>query len=217
MHLFHQQHKLIQWIIALIMLMIFLIVIKVCFDVIIHYPFAILLIMFFAPIQQLLLTPIFYLTKVFTYQSPMLLVFNASKEVYDLHNGTSFDYLMVITKKPKNLSVRRQLLLYYLEGLLSIINQVEKEELPMTLQIRGSSYFFSERTAIRLGFEVSAISQAEYFNLILNYLDLLWMYSLVNGKLSFPNLKNSKTVSITAANLIKQKEKLLAYYNYLKR
>ena len=56
---------------------------------------------------------------------------------------------------------------------------------------------------------------ADKFNILINYLDLTWMYSLANGKLSFPNLNNIKNARITGQDLVKGKPKLEKLYIYL--
>jgi hypothetical protein len=147
----------------------------------------------------------------------MLLVFNPSKTKYDLHNGTSFDYLLVFSNTKMGLKLKNQILQYYLVGLLRIIEDIEQNQLPDTIEISGSSYFFSERTATNLGFQISKATFAEKTNILFNYLDLLWMYSIANGKLRFPNLNQIKKAKITGAQLIKNKSKFEQLNTYLNK
>jgi len=44
---------------------------------------------------------------------------------------------------------------------------------------------------------------------------LIWMYSLTNGKLTFPNLTKITTVRITGVELVKRKHKILGLANRL--
>jgi hypothetical protein len=207
---FYRLPKFWQWLTAIIMAALALAAIALWFVAIDVNPLFYFLLFVLVPIMQFLSTPILTITGVYRYQSPMLLVFNANDKIYDLHNGTTFDYLFLLRKPPrygKGLQVR--ILIHFLDGLLVIVDKIEREVLSKEVVIRGSSYFFSERTAHRLGFTVSPTSAYEKINILINYLDLLWMYSLAKGKLSFPNLGAIKTASISGSTLVEKKEALI--------
>ena len=108
------------------------------------------------------------------------------------------------------------MLYYYFDALLKIILQIESSNLSKTTVIRGSSYFLSEGNAKKFGFTVQATSTIEKLNIVLNYVDLIWMYSLSNGKLTFPDLTRIITIRTTGMELVKQKQKLLDILNRLK-
>ncbi len=163
------------------------------------------------PVIQFFLTPLFTLTGWYTYYSPMVVSFGSTSRLIDLHNGTSFDYLLEMRGVPKGSKWKRKMLAHYLNALLNIIEQVEQGHLPPSVEVRGSSYFLSKRSAERLGFTVTRTSFLERLNISLNYLDLIWTYSLSNGRLTFPNLKNISTVRITGEKLIKQKGRIAGY------
>lgn len=169
----------------------------------------------FVPIFQFSLTPIFRLMELYQYLSPMLLVYGASEEKYDLHNGTSFDYVFVMRKVPPGRIFQRIMLSYYIEGLLRIIEKLESGVLPKSVEISGTSYFFSASTAERLGFSLKVPSVFYRINIYMNYLDLIWMYSLAKGRLSFPNLREIKAVKTTGAVLLEKKDYLERLNQYL--
>lgn len=179
--------------------------------------FAIIGVFFLVPVFQFLCTPHFRLSGVYTYLSPMLLVYNASDEKYDLHNGTSFDYLLMRKEISPGKQWQKKLLGWYVEGFLNIISKIEMNQLPESVKVRGGSYFFSETTARRLGFEIGSMNMSERLNVYINYLDLLWMYSLSKGRIAFPNLSKLKTVTTTGDQLLLQKEHLIALHHFLKR
>ena len=168
------------------------------------------LLIFLSPsLIQFFATPIAKLVGLYKYLSPMLFAYAANDKLYEIHNGTSFDYLMVMTAANAGPKFKKQMLNYYLDGLLKIVEKIEGNELPESVVIRGSSYFFSDRTAKKLGFTLLEGSLATKINLFVNYLDLIWMYSLSRGRLSFPSLRNIKAGEITGQQLVLSKNKLL--------
>lgn len=208
MNVFYQQAKWLQWFLAILMGLLFLGIMSLW----VHFlPYGIpvyALFFLILPLYHLLCTPIFSLFGVYTYLSPMLLVYNASEKQYDLHNGTSFDYLMLMRKVAPGPRMRKKLLVYYLDGLLEVIRRIESGVLPATIIVRGSSYFFSKRTASKLGFELSPTKASERTNIYLNYFDLVWMYSLSKGRLAFPRVKSVKTASVSGERLLANREQI---------
>lgn len=112
---------------------------------------------------------------------------------------------------------RKKVLSFYIEGLLHIVAKIEKKEVPGTVVIKGSSYFFSDRTVERLGFELGKTELFERFNLLLNVVDLTWQYSLAHGKFILPNVLKVQTAKITGERLVEQKMKLESLYQFLNR
>lgn len=217
MNPFYELNKTLQWLIALFMFSILLVIFYYFMVMVVDYPLFYLSVFIFTPILQFLMTPFLRLIGVYEYLSPMLLVYNANAKKYDLHNGTSFDYLMVMMKYKRGIEMRQKILGFYIEGLLKLIGKIEDKSLPGEVVVKGSSYFFSDRTAERVGFKLTKANAAIKFNIILNYLDLLWMYSMAHGKLVFPSLKNIKTAEITGHDLVASKQKLEELDQFLKR
>lgn len=211
MNNFYKQNIVLQWIVASLMFLLmigFMILWFLLVEASFIYVISIFIII---PISQLLVSPLYTLMDLYKYLSPMLLVVNASDKKYDLHNGTTFDYLYTMRNVKPGAQWKKTMLVYYLDGLLEIIRRVEENEIPETLEVRGSSYFFSERTAQNLGFEIKKSGSFEKLNLLINYIDLLGTYSLANAKLSFPNLMKIKTASTSGKILTQNKLKLIKY------
>ncbi len=217
MNKFYELNKILQWIIAIIMFLIMLAGFTIWMKIVARNPLGCFSIFIVVPLCQFLSTPFFKLIGLYKYLSPMLLVFSASDKKYDLHNGTSFDYVFVMRKYKPGKKLRKKILDDYLMGLLKIIEKIENKSLSENVIIRGSSYFFSYRTANRLGFKLSKTNMGEKINIVANYLDLLWMYSLAHGKLVFPNLNNIKTAEIKGAELVANKAKLKTLSAYLNK
>ena len=158
------------------------------------------------PIIQFFSTPLFTLLGIYTYYSPMVVSLGSNDRVINLHNGTSFDYLLEMRRVKPGLPWKKRMLVHYLAALQKIIHMIETGKLPESVTIRGSSYFLSRSSAERLGFSLSSTSFPEKLNILLNYLDLLWTYSLTNGSLTYPNLRNIRTVSIAGKELLTKKK-----------
>ena len=195
---------------------IFITVLIFWFDLTTSNPIYYLLIPLIFSLFHLTTPPLFRLLGLYKYLSPMLLVNNPTKKQYELHNGTSFDYLMNISRFRKH-GVKSILLYDYLNGLLKIVAEVENGTLPESVTIKGSSYFFSESTATRFGFSVGRATIGEKLNAAFNYLDLIWMYSLANKKLTFPNLRRMKRATIKGLTLSENKTKINQIFSRIEK
>ncbi len=146
MNAFYKQPMLLQWIEALLLLILgfypALLIIEMGFN----QPLFYLLLLIYVPIGQFITTPIFRISGIYKYYSPMLLGYMPNDIQIDLHNGGSFDYLFVMTNFKIGIDIRNRILLYHLEGLMNIIKQIENGSIPKSLNIVGTSYFFDKRT-----------------------------------------------------------------------
>ena len=109
------------------------------------------------------------------------------------------------------------MLSYFLDGLLGIVERIEATELPESVIVQGNSYFFSAKTASKLGFDLSETSIAVRINLLVNYFDLTWMYSLAQGRIAFPKISDVKTAEITGSCLVMNKHKLIRLKSFLNK
>ena len=214
---FYKQSAFVQWTVSILMFIASGFVMYSWILLMEKSIVGILYIFIATPVTQFLISPIMKMTKVYSYLSPMLLVYAASDKKYDLHNGTTFDYIYAYKRKRAGIRWQNQLLMWYIEGLLVIADRLKEGSIPKTIEIRGSSYFFSERTAQRMGFRVGKTGAPEKMNLAINYLDLLWMYSLAKGKLTFPNLSAIKTASTSGGELLENEEKLRSLLGFLEK
>jgi len=185
-------------------------------DIVKNQFFWALLIFIFVPIIQFLITPLFQLIGVYRYHSPMVISMANIGKVIDLHNGTSYDYLIKMRGVKPGKAWQKTMLKYYMEALLDVISNIENEELSDQVVVRGSSYFLSDRTIKKFGFISKRTSIPEKINILFNYLDLFWMYSCSEGKMAFPNLANIKTAKIKGADLVEKKALIQSIYRRLK-
>ena len=215
MNYFYKQPKLLVWIESILLLLLGIglgisIIVKGNVHAIYYLAFLV-----YVPISQFLFTPIYPLTGGYTYYSPMLLGYMANDKQIDLHSGTSFDHLFVLKRYKPGIELRNRVLSFHLEGLLQLIQLIEEQRLPETVNIIGTSYFFNDRTLTKLGFQIAKPTLFYRINLFINFIDLFWMYSLSQGKWAIPNLWNAKKASIQGNQLVLQKTKLEGLYKKL--
>jgi hypothetical protein len=212
---FYTLPKVLQWLLAILLLVSGFFPALALIELSYAQPIAYLLFIFYVPIGQFSFTPFFTLVGVYNYYSPMLLGYTPSDTQIDLHSGGSFDYLFVMRKYSPGIEMRNRLLLFQLEGLKKIIQLIEDKAVPESVNIVGTSYFFSNRTVQRIGFELIEPSLFYRINLFVNFLDLFWMYSLAQGKWALPKVWQAKKVQITGQKLVEHKVQLDALYEKL--
>lgn len=209
---FYKQPKALVWTESLLFLLLGLLLAVSIIELGYTQPLYYLTFILYVPISQFLYTPISKLTGGYTYYSPMLLGYMVNEKQIDLHSGTSFDHLFVLRKCKPGIELRNRLLAYHLEGLLYLISQIENRHVPDTVTIVGTSYFFNDRTLQKLGFQIEKPSTFYRANLLINFIDLFWMYSLSQGTISIPKLWDAKKASIKGDMLVAQKANLEALH-----
>jgi len=213
---FYKQPKILQWIEAGLLLVVGFLPALVIIEKGYSQPMFYLLFVVYVPIAQFAFTPLFRLSGVYVYYSPMLLGYMANKLQIDLHSGGSFDYLFVMRKYKSGIELRNRLLTYHVEGLTNLIQLIENKNIPETVNIVGTSYFFNNRTLQKMGFEIVSPSLLYRLNLFVNFIDLIWMYSLSQGKFSIPKIWNAKKACITGVKLIESKKRIEEVYDKMK-
>jgi len=213
---FYKQPKLLQWIEAFFLLLTGFLPALFIIEQGYSQPLFYLLFILYIPVGQFAFTPFFKLIGIYTYYSPMLLGYMANDSQIDLHSGGSFDYLFVMRKYKTGIEMRNRILMYHLEGLLYLIQQIENNRIPKTVNITGTSYFFKDRTLNKMGFKIEKPSLFYRINLFVNFIDLIWMYSISQGRFSIPKLWNTKKASITVIKLLENKNQIEELYRILK-
>jgi len=211
MNKFYKLPIFLQWSIALLLLVIGMVLFTVNMKAL--HPYGVLVLFPIGlPLAHFALTPILTLLGVYKYYSPLLLVYSPNAVKYDIHMGTSFDYLWVMHWHDRGLKARKKIWSYFLEGLVNIMEEIEAGRLPETVKIEGTSYFFSAKTAQRLGFVLEKPSFSYRVNLVINYIDLWWMYSFAQNRVAFPKVFNARKAVISGKDLVQRKaqfEKLI--------
>lgn len=215
MNNFYKQPIFLQWFEAILLVVLGFYPALLIIELSYVQPLYAFLFILYLPIGQFTSTSLYALTGIYKYYSPMLLGYMANDIQIDLHSGTSFDYLFVLTKRKRGVALRNRILTYHLEGLLNIIAQIEKGAIPKTVNIIGTSYFFNEKTITKFGFRLEEPTLFYRINLLLNFIDLTWMYSLAQGKFAIPTLWKVKKASTTGSELVEKKAIIQALYDRL--
>ncbi|TYC16214.1 hypothetical protein ES677_03315 [Bizionia gelidisalsuginis] len=150
------------------------------------------------------------------YYSSLLVAEREKKGVVKIHGGSLFDYVFVIDRALNGTQRTNFILQQYLEGLLNLINDFEAKK-NTAVKIQGTSYILNERTANRIGLKVIKTDFLQKFILVFNYLPLLISSSFAKGKLSFPNLRKSKSFEGELIELMERKQNIQNLSNKLKR
>ena len=216
MNNFYNQPAYLLWIKATLLLLIGFYPTFIIIEAGHSQPLYYLLFFIFLPVFQFSSTPFFKLAGIYKYYSPMLLGYMANKTQIDLHSGSSFDYLFVMRKYKIGVESRKRIMIYHLEGLLNIIALIQKNEIPPTVQIMGTSYFFNERTISKLGFVLERPSMFYRLNLLVNFIDLFWMYSFAKGHFSIPKVWDAKKVKTTGSVLVEKQQFLMQLHAKMK-
>ncbi len=149
-----------------------------------------------------------------TYHSALFLSEKPKNRTITIHGGTLFDYVFSINRNDSGKQRTEFIIQQYLEGLLDLIERYNAEE---NFKIRGTSYIINERTAERMSFKIVKTDFLQTLILTYNYFNLLAMYSIGRGRLSFPSLTQTKTFETTLAELADRRDLICNLNEKLKR
>jgi len=125
-----------------------------------------------------------------------------------LHSGSLFDYYFVLNKKHSVRERKRQVFSAYVDGLLNLISQYENKQ-PTQITIKATSYILNPRTANKLGLSPTSPDMLQRFILYFNYINLTCALSLLNKKITWPNIQKTVSYEGTLDTLIEKKKDLL--------
>ncbi len=150
------------------------------------------------------------------YYSSLFLTEKPENGILKIHGGSLFDYVFVIENKFSGRQRVNLIIQEYLQGLLKLIETFENTD-SQELKIRGTSYIINERTAERMGFKVAQTDAIQKLILMYNYFNILIMYSIAKGRLSFPPLGSIITYEADLGDLVKQRASLRSLHEKLKK
>jgi len=142
------------------------------------------------------------------YYSPLLIGEKIRKQCLVLHSGSLFDYYFVLNKAHSAGERKKQVFAAYVDGLLNLINQYENKQ-PTQISIKATSYILNPRTANKLGLSPTSPDMIQRIILYFNYLNLTCALSLLNRKLTWPNMQKTVSYEGKLDTLIDKKNDLL--------
>ncbi len=142
------------------------------------------------------------------YYSPLLIGEKIRKKRLVLHSGSLFDYYFVLNKTDSAQQKRKQVFTAYVEGLLTLIEHFEQQ--PQNgITVKASSYIINSRTASKLGLKAVNHDFIQRLILYFNAINLTCALSLLNNRLTWPNLLKVQTFEGTLDDLIAKKAHLI--------
>lgn len=157
---------------------------------------------------QLSVTPFCRATGIYLYHSPMLKATFRSSRIWEVHGGTTWDWLVLFRFRDRGAPSARKVMIWYLEGFLDVADRVERGEIPAAIEVTGTSWFFRPGTAERLGFEIRPAGFRLRFNLLLNALDLWLTYSFTRARFAVPALLDVKQAVIRGDELVRRRPQI---------
>ena len=145
----------------------------------------------------------------FIYYAPLFITEKEKNGVVVIHGGTLFDYYFNLEKGWSG-TTRVQYILYnYVVGLLALVDQYS-EKGQTDLILKGTSYFFNEKNARKIGFKKVAKDGLQFFILLINFVPLSISISMARKGLSVPRFSNINSFEATVADVLAHKEYLEA-------
>lgn len=155
-------------------------------------------------------TPFLRALGFYRYYSPYLCAMLPTPHRLDIHLGTTFDHALTMRPRDVGAVARAELLVGALDGLLAIVRQVERGHISGDVRVEGTSWFFTESTVRRLGFELAPPTWFGRLVPFLIALDIWVMTSFTRGQLASPQISRVRRAVTTGARLVAHRSKLEA-------
>jgi hypothetical protein len=143
------------------------------------------------------------------YYSPLLIGEAVKNKILKLHGGTLFDYYYVLNRRTNYSERKRQVFKGYIDGLLNVIEKYETTP-QNAIRIKATSYIINTRTAQKIGLHKVKTDFLGAMIIYFNYFNLLCSLSMLNAKLTFPNMDNVCSFEGDLNDLMCKKDYLLA-------
>ncbi len=144
-------------------------------------------------------TPLLKWLGFYKYHSPLFMTVQVAPKLYELHLGTSWDFVFRHRINPSSLKIN------VLEGLLILCNKIENGEFPRDVILKGNPYFLKSSSLARFGFKNRKLNWFEYFMTLLSFPESTILLSISRRELKFANINNNRIVYINSTELLTNK------------
>ena len=143
------------------------------------------------------------------YYSPLLIGEKVKHQRLVLHGGTLFDYYFVLDRTMNTRQCKKAIFACYIDGLLNLIEQYEQQQ-PTKITIKATSYILNARTATKMGLKPTKPDLLKRAILYFNFFNITCALSLLNSKLTWPDMGKTLSFEGELDSLIAKKPELIA-------
>lgn len=160
---------------------------------------------------RMLSTPIFKLLGLYTYYSPTFFLHKLTPRLYEIHIGTTWDYIRMNKISPK------VFLLNMSEGMVKMVKDIEAGKIHPESKIVGSIHYFNPTTTEKFGFRHRNMNLFEILLFVLSYIETTVLLSITYGRPMLPRLLNTRIHYAKAKDLVEFKDTYIAYHTRFSR
>lgn len=135
----------------------------------------------------------------YRYHSPLFMTVKVAPKLYELHLGTSWDFIFSPRINPSSLKIS------VLHGLLILCDKIEKGEFPKDVTLKGNPYFLKTSSLSRFGFKERKLNWFEYFMTLLSFPESTILLSISRREFKFANINNNRIVYVNSSELLANK------------
>jgi len=158
---------------------------------------------------RMLSTPIFKLLGLYMYYSPTFFLHKLTPRLYEIHIGTTWDYIQMDKISPKIFMANMS------KGMIGMINDIKSGKIHIESRIVGSIHYFNPKTTEKFGFKNRKMNLFEWVLFILSYIETTVLLSITYGRPMLPRLLNTRIHFSKAKDLLNYEDIYFAYYNKL--
>ena len=136
----------------------------------------------------------------YTYYNSMFFTMPFGARTVELHLGTTWDFFRQTQITPK------KMMMHLVTGLHSMIEAVERGDVPKNTRLRGTMYFLQPETLKKFGFSTRSMYPQEYIAFLANYLEVCLLQSIVKRKPCLVNIASVTMVHIELSDLVLHKK-----------